>query len=230
MFSRFKRLLTKKRSVQIQKQIDINLFKIPENFLDPIDYKPFIDPVMTPFGHLYSRHIITTYLQGNQTDPFTRQPLTLDMLDVPPADIRQLITNHHYLRSNILDAKIHSEELLLKYQTESDKLNQEMEILRERYVNQGVIRAIKNNLKIDIHNPEHLAVWRGKCRKEIPAHIDRLMQIADEEYKTAEDFTKAINKARQRECCSRFFNFISCNAREYFLSDSSKNVRTLVIR
>src|SRR6185437_8833352 len=100
--------------------------------------------------------------------------------------------------------------------------------LRQQYITQGVIRSIKNNLKIDLDNPKHIIFWQDS-RKNIPNHIAQLMQVANQEYATTEDFIVALDKMRKKSCCNRFFTFIFIDKRRSRLTNPNSNLRTLVI-
>lgn len=53
---------------------------VPDVFICPITYEPFEDPVITPYGHSYERDAIQRALESSNTDPLTRQPLTVQQL------------------------------------------------------------------------------------------------------------------------------------------------------
>lgn len=63
---------------------------IPEEFLDPIMQTIMKDPVSLPSGNVIDRLTITKHLLTDSTDPFTRNPLTLDMLE-PCVDLKNKI-------------------------------------------------------------------------------------------------------------------------------------------
>jgi U-box domain len=53
---------------------------IPEHFMCPIAMDWFEDPVVTPYGHSYSRKAIMEALQRSNVDPMTRLPLFVEDL------------------------------------------------------------------------------------------------------------------------------------------------------
>ncbi|KAG8230258.1 hypothetical protein J437_LFUL009796 [Ladona fulva] len=67
------------------------LSEAPEEFLDPIMSTLMADPVILPSSRtILDRSTIARHLLSDQTDPFNRSPLTMDM--VKPADeLRQRI-------------------------------------------------------------------------------------------------------------------------------------------
>jgi ubiquitin conjugation factor E4 B len=55
----------------------------PDEFLDEILSTFMKDPVKLPSGHVVDRSTITQHLLNDPTDPFSREPLTID--DIEPA-------------------------------------------------------------------------------------------------------------------------------------------------
>ncbi|XP_063221072.1 ubiquitin conjugation factor E4 A [Bacillus rossius redtenbacheri] len=77
-------------STQQQEDDDI-LSEAPEEFLDPIMSTLMTDPVVLPSSRAtVDRSTIARHLLSDQTDPFNRSPLTMDMLR-PDADLRERI-------------------------------------------------------------------------------------------------------------------------------------------
>lgn len=70
---------------------EADLGEIPDDFLDPILSTLMRDPVKLPSGHSCDRSIITRHLLSDETDPFSRQPLTADQL-VPDDELRERIS------------------------------------------------------------------------------------------------------------------------------------------
>ncbi|XP_059163958.1 ubiquitin conjugation factor E4 A-like [Physella acuta] len=63
----------------------------PEEFLDPIMGTLMTDPVMLPSSHnIVDRNVIARHILSDQTDPFNRQPLSLDMV-IPQAELKAKI-------------------------------------------------------------------------------------------------------------------------------------------
>jgi len=59
---------------------ELSLGEIPTEFLDPLLSEIMVDPVILPSGNVVDRPVIERHLLSNPTDPFNRQPLTVDML------------------------------------------------------------------------------------------------------------------------------------------------------
>ena len=61
---------------------EADLGEIPDDFLDPIMCTLMTDPVLLPSGDTMDRTNITRHLLTDETNPFTRQPLTVaDLVD-----------------------------------------------------------------------------------------------------------------------------------------------------
>ncbi|KAE8878561.1 hypothetical protein PF005_g15297 [Phytophthora fragariae] len=63
---------------------------IPEEFLDPLVFTLMKDPVLLPSGYTMDRSCITQHLMNDQSDPFTRVPLTMEQLQ-PNTDLKTKI-------------------------------------------------------------------------------------------------------------------------------------------
>jgi len=73
------------RLADLQKEEDEMLSDIPDEFLDPIMSTLMTDPVQLPSSRqIVDRSTIARHLLSDQSDPFNREPLTMDMLI--PAD------------------------------------------------------------------------------------------------------------------------------------------------
>lgn len=59
---------------------EADLGEVPDDFLDPILSTLMRDPVKLPSGHSCDRSTITRHLLSDETDPFSRRPLTVDQL------------------------------------------------------------------------------------------------------------------------------------------------------
>ena len=64
-----------------------------DEFLDPVTAELMEDPVRLPSGHHMDRATITRHLLSNETDPFSRQKLTVDMIE-PADDVKQKILEY----------------------------------------------------------------------------------------------------------------------------------------
>lgn len=68
-----------------------SLGEIPDEFLDPLVYTLMTDPVVLPgSGYTMDRSSISQHLLNDQSDPFTRAPLTVDQL-VPNVELKARI-------------------------------------------------------------------------------------------------------------------------------------------
>ena len=67
------------------------LADVPDEFLCPILSVIMTDPVMLPTSHqIVDRTTIARHLLSDQTDPFNRAPLTMDMLE-PQDELRERV-------------------------------------------------------------------------------------------------------------------------------------------
>jgi ubiquitin conjugation factor E4 A len=67
------------------------LVDAPEEFLDPIMESLMTDPVMLPSSRkIMDRNVIARHILSDQTDPFNRQPLSLDMV-IPQPELKAKI-------------------------------------------------------------------------------------------------------------------------------------------
>mmetsp|Transcript_30212 Transcript_30212/g.96379 ORF Transcript_30212/g.96379 Transcript_30212/m.96379 type:complete len:577 (+) Transcript_30212:1412-3142(+) len=73
------------------------LGEVPDEFLDPITMEIMVDPVRLPSGTLIDRPTICRHLLSDETDPFTRQRLTVDML-VPDVEMKAKIAQFRLSR------------------------------------------------------------------------------------------------------------------------------------
>ena len=92
--------------VQVKKEeIDVN--DIPAEFLDPILDTLMINPVKLPSGHIMDKSTIARHLLSDQTDPFTRAPLTMEML-MPDTELKARIDqfiNDYYAKKRDAESK-----------------------------------------------------------------------------------------------------------------------------
>ncbi|KAG6616925.1 Ubiquitin conjugation factor E4 [Phytophthora cinnamomi] len=70
--------------------LEETLGDIPEEFLDPLVFTLMKDPVLLPSGYTMDRSCITQHLMNDQSDPFTRVPLTMEQLQ-PNTDLKAKI-------------------------------------------------------------------------------------------------------------------------------------------
>uniref|UniRef100_A0A1Z5KVF0 Ubiquitin conjugation factor E4 A n=1 Tax=Ornithodoros moubata TaxID=6938 RepID=A0A1Z5KVF0_ORNMO len=75
-----------------QKQVEEAFGDAPEEFLDPIMSTVMDDPVTLPSsGMIVDRSTIARHLLSDQTDPFNRSPLTMEMV-IPNQELKKRIT------------------------------------------------------------------------------------------------------------------------------------------
>lgn len=66
---------------QAQQALDEDLSDAPDEFLDPVTFTIMSDPVTLPSGVNIDRPTIQRHLLSDPKDPFSRQPLSADMLE-----------------------------------------------------------------------------------------------------------------------------------------------------
>ncbi|CAH0393834.1 unnamed protein product [Bemisia tabaci] len=69
---------------------EIDYSDAPDEFRDPLMDTLMEDPVMLPSGKVMDRPVIIRHLLNSSTDPFSRQPLSEDML-VPASELKERI-------------------------------------------------------------------------------------------------------------------------------------------
>lgn len=80
-----------KELIQRHKSSEIPIDDIPDEFLDPLMSTLMNDPVILPNSHkVLDRATITRHLLSDHTDPYTRTPLTMDML-IPDVELKKKI-------------------------------------------------------------------------------------------------------------------------------------------
>lgn len=77
-------------AAQAGETADAEMGEVPDEFTDPITYALMEDPVALPSGLSVERASIMRHLLSNSTDPFSRQPLTVEDLK-PDDDLRARI-------------------------------------------------------------------------------------------------------------------------------------------
>lgn len=186
---------------------------IPNSFIDPLTFQPVVDPVITPYGNVYSRWPLELRLSRNAFDPVTHQPLSKGQLRQPPAEIMAILGQLDSLRTltknAILEAKdIESVDSLLNgYRLALIRLDDAMGVALKAEETTDTIKHIKDNLKIDIKNVEHKRFWedKGKARRHIPQHVENMMSVANLRYDSVQDFLDEVNAQRHLSFSSRFF-------------------------
>lgn len=96
--------------IQLHASMDEFMGEIPEEYLDPLLSTIMTDPVRLPSGQIADRSVIERHLlSSQQVDPFTREPLTVEML-VPCDALRREI--RLYLKSKMKHFQNEKEDVL----------------------------------------------------------------------------------------------------------------------
>ncbi|CAH1405610.1 unnamed protein product [Nezara viridula] len=88
---RFRALSAKSYEISvanIKREVDYN--DAPDEFRDPLMDTLMEDPVLLPSGKVMDRYVIIRHLLNSSTDPFSRQPLSEDML-LPATELKERI-------------------------------------------------------------------------------------------------------------------------------------------
>lgn len=88
---RFRALAAKAYEISvanIKREVDYN--DAPDEFRDPLMDTLMEDPVLLPSGKVMDRYVIIRHLLNSSTDPFSRQPLSEDML-LPATELKERI-------------------------------------------------------------------------------------------------------------------------------------------
>lgn len=205
------------------KQALLNECEVPENLICSILQDMPHDLVVTPYGHLFSRQAITSWIATHHTCPLTRQPLQESDL----IEHKKLSTMVEVVRYQIddLEQAINvmslSDEENIRQRIEvfnsfialtNDDAAAELENVRE----QTLILKLKNYLKLDINNHHHLAYWQRHCHAKfdvcahvhdtafpetyrIPKLIHDLMIIADQDHPTKAALKAALDARRKHD-------------------------------
>ncbi|XP_066992504.2 ubiquitin conjugation factor E4 B isoform X2 [Anabrus simplex] len=88
---KFRNLAEKANEIAIQNiKREVDYSDAPDEFRDPLMDTLMDDPVTLPSGKVMDRPVIMRHLLNSSTDPFSRQPLSEDMLQ-PAAELRERI-------------------------------------------------------------------------------------------------------------------------------------------
>lgn len=60
--------------------VEMDFCDVPDEYTDALMGTIMQDPVILPSSHVVDRSVIVRHLLNSPTDPFSRQPLTLDQL------------------------------------------------------------------------------------------------------------------------------------------------------
>ncbi|CAN0410801.1 unnamed protein product, partial [Lampetra fluviatilis] len=74
--------------------------ELPPHLVCPLTKKLFVDPVITPYGHVYERKAIEEHLERNKTDPRSGKPLDISVL-TPQNSMKALAEVHRKLQETI---------------------------------------------------------------------------------------------------------------------------------
>lgn len=111
----FKETLTKSRELaRLQRSIDGLLGEMPSHYLDPLLSTLMTDPVRLPSGNIVDRVVIERHLMAPQggTDPFSRERLTLEMLE-PCDSMREEICSFIHSRTATLSSPVKEDVLIM---------------------------------------------------------------------------------------------------------------------
>ena len=71
-------------SIRIEKMkaasVEMDFSDVPDEYTDALMGTLMQDPVILPSSHVVDRSVINRHLLNSATDPFSRQPLTIDQL------------------------------------------------------------------------------------------------------------------------------------------------------
>lgn len=203
------------------KQTLLNECEAPENLQCSILQEMPRDPVVTPYGHLFSRAAINNWIATHHTCPLTRQPLQQsDLMEHKNlATMIEVVTHQfHDLEQAINNMSANDEENIRQrievFNSFITLTNQDAAAELESVREQTLIMAIKNHLKLDINNHHHLEYWQQHSHVKfdlcahvhdtvfpesyrIPKLIHDLMIIADQDYSTKSDFKAALDARRK---------------------------------
>nr|XP_006817456.1 PREDICTED: uncharacterized protein LOC100368888 [Saccoglossus kowalevskii] len=70
---------------------------LPSHLICPLTKELFVDPVVTPYGHVYERHAIEDHLSKSNYDPMAKKPLQRGQLK-PKNGIFKLVTEYRTVR------------------------------------------------------------------------------------------------------------------------------------
>ncbi|KAF0687349.1 Aste57867_20872 [Aphanomyces stellatus] len=82
----------------LHEQMETRLGDVPDEYLDPILHTLMLHPVQLPSGHIVDRTMIERHLLSARVNPFSREPLTLEMLR-PCTDLQAKI--ERFVRSKL---------------------------------------------------------------------------------------------------------------------------------
>ncbi len=213
---------------------------IPPNLIDPLLFEPFVDPVMTAYGRIYSSRSIKRHLLSVSADPLTQEPLTVGQLYQPPKEIMSILDAFNQLRTEKKKRLLEANDtdtvsiVMSSYRFRLIQLDTKMAAACKQLVTDTAIRTIKNNLKLDERNKDHIRFWqsKGKGGDTIPIHVQNMMKAAnDSSYETVEDFLAAVNAERRSSRCDSFFKYaFRDEATRNLYRQRDENLKTFVVR
>ncbi|KDO32979.1 hypothetical protein SPRG_02670 [Saprolegnia parasitica CBS 223.65] len=84
--------------LQRQAAMETQLGSVPDEYLDPILHTLMLHPVQLPSGHIVDRSMIERHLLSASVNPFSREPLTMEML-LPCTELQAQI--HRFVRQKL---------------------------------------------------------------------------------------------------------------------------------
>jgi hypothetical protein len=234
----------REKSLQARRESAIQEFEtipIPPNLIDPCLFQPFVDPVITSHGRIYSSRSIRRHLASVNTDPLTQAPLTVGQLFQAPEEIMKIITEFQQLQKDTKNKLLQVDdtdvdavsELLRSYRFRLERLDSRMETECKKLVTQAAIQNIKNNLKIDEKNKEHISFWQNKGKRgcNIPTHVRMMMRAANDSFDSVEEFLEAVNAERHLTPYESFFKYTFRDkvTRELY-NQSEEKIKTFVVQ
>jgi len=232
LFGKFKRLFKKaKQRVIIIEYEDPVLTKLkndliddcimPEVLLCPILQDVPTELVVTPYGQIFNRKELITWINKNHDCPMTRR--VLDENDLIQVDRLSLLAkNIHWYLDEIVDAinvmslddEGNVRSKILAYNSYVELADQDAANILSVIIQQALIQDLKDRLMLDINNSQHLSYWQNHCSAtfdvcdqiysepderhyRIPRMIHELMLAANEPYKSKQEFKTAIDALRR---------------------------------
>ena len=196
--------------------------EIPEDFFCPITLDIFDHPVVTRYGHLFSKYQLTHSLALHGYCPLTRKPLTKNDL-IEDSNLNHLINEvklqHQKINTTINELKKMDDAVVLQKDIQIYHAVIEVKTKQlHEIVNALVADDIKNRLKIDKNKEEHLQYWSEQNRScfhgrggveirhpgshslfRVPTRVYHMIQAASEQHSSQHKLVDAIDYARVRK-------------------------------
>lgn len=194
----------------------------PRSLVCPILYSVPTDPVVSIYGTVFSAAKIKEWVRAHHNCPNTRKPLTVNNLN-ENIDIYVLVLKYHEMHAEIvklingmtLDDEVKVLRAVQQFNEKVQELNGKAEIMLYAINQEVLIGDLKNKLKIDIYNPEHMRFWHhrsdaklDKCvevtcpenhaKYRMPKAVYQLMLVANNPYAEKKDIVAALNACRAK--------------------------------